>query len=132
MRSMAACAGAPPPSPALLPPPRRAYAKSMSYAHANMGAVPLTDAIAIDEVYSSLARLTFDRFGDPEDKSLVTFKASLHNYQIVALSNLNPPSVAAAKSLIPSLGVAFMDDEVQQILDTMRSMAAKQLQASVG
>lgn len=44
--------------------------------------------------------------------------------QIVSLSNLNPGSVAAARSLIPSL-IVFTDDEVGEMLSALRRSSAK-------
>ena len=51
-------------------------------------------------------------------------KVALHPYQVVALANLNPSTVGAARSLIPSLA-AFGDDEIAQALLLLRRASAK-------
>lgn len=102
-------------------PARRSYAKALSYAQAHMGAVHLRDAAAIDDLFSSLRGLEWERVNEETGEAGT---ARLHEYQIVALSNLNPGSVAAARSLIPSL-IVFSDDEVGEMLSALRRSSAK-------
>ena len=49
---------------------------------------------------------------------------ALHSYEVVALVNLNPPTVAVAKSLVPSLE-KFRDEDLEQAVAVLRKSAAK-------
>lgn len=60
-------------------PLRRPYAKSLAYAQAHMGAVHLRDAAAIDDLFSSLRSLEFDRVNEETGEE---GKAKLHEYQV--------------------------------------------------
>ena len=51
-------------------------------------------------------------------------KRVLHSYEIVALTNLNPPSVAAAKSLIPSLD-ELEDTDLNDAITLLRKTSAR-------
>jgi DNA-directed RNA polymerase subunit F len=45
----------------------------------------------------------------------------LHKFELAALANLCPETAEEAKSLIPSLDGRFEDDELQQILDDIKT-----------
>jgi len=105
--------------------PPEVFAKAKTYASAFGGAVELTDVAAIDELYTSLRSLEFVRESlDAESGEPVVTKVKLHEYQLVALSNLNPSSIAAARCLIPSLD-SFSDDELSECLTLLRRASAK-------
>ncbi|XP_059164339.1 DNA-directed RNA polymerase II subunit RPB4-like [Physella acuta] len=45
----------------------------------------------------------------------------LHKFELAALANLCPETAEEVKSLIPSLEARFEDDELQQILDDIKT-----------
>ncbi len=75
----------------------------------------------MDDLFNQLTLTEFVK--QNEDGSEV--RVALHKYEGVALINLNPPTNAAAKSLIPSLE-RFTDEELEQLLKTLRNAAAAQ------
>lgn len=100
----------------------------MVYAGAHMGAVQLHDPAAVDDVFMSLRALTFPREDEGE-----SFTIKLHEFQIIALANLNPASLAATRALVPSMQV-YSDEEVNEALAVLRRASGKYagLEASVG
>jgi hypothetical protein len=97
-----------------------AFESALAYAMRFRGAVQINDPAAIDEVIASLGALQFSR---PLDDGGVE-QLRMHLYEQVALTNLNPATVAAAKSLIPSLE-KFSDDEVEEALKVLRRASSK-------
>lgn len=116
------------------------FSKARAYAGRFIGAVDISDVAAIDELFHALRALEFPREGggaggDEEEaggEPVQPHTVKLHEYQILAISNLNPPSVAAARALIPKLD-GFSDDEINEILTTLRrSSARSQVRAAAG
>ncbi len=101
------------------------FAKAQEYAAKFPGAVDLMDVAAVDELFASLSALEFvreetdDATGEP-----VVKRTRLQPYQIVALSNLNPPSADVARSLIPSLET-LTDAELGEALTILRRASAR-------
>lgn len=110
-------ARAPLPLPPLL---CRAFVKAREYVKRFGGAVSLTDAAALDELYDTLRHLSFVR--ESADGEIT--KVALHEYQIVALSNLNPATKEAARALIPTLDI-FTDDEIGEMLVILRRATSR-------
>ncbi len=84
---------------------------------------------AIDELLQGLAALEFSRVeegGEGDSSSAAEEKRiKLEPYEICALINLNPSTVAAAKSLIPSLE-RLTDEEVEhEVLKLLRRSSAR-------
>lgn len=104
-----------------------------------MGAVQILDPADIDAVFTKLKSFAFERAddggagGDGDDDggggrvdraAPVVRELRLRQYQVVALANLNPSTVAAARSLIPSLA-PFTDEELGEMLAVLRGASAK-------
>lgn len=98
----------------------RAFESALLYAKKFKGAVQIQDPAAIDEVFASLTALEFPRVKDDGSEE----RLRLHQFELTALTNLNPGTVAAAKSLVPSLE-KFQDDEVEEMLKLLRRASAK-------
>lgn len=103
-------------------PPPEVFTKAREYATRFVGAVEVTDVAAIDELFSSLRALEWAREGSAAGAAAPP--ARLHEYQILAFSNLNPGSVAAARALIPKLE-PFSDEEIAEVLTLLRRTAAR-------
>jgi RNA polymerase Rpb4 len=102
--------------------PPEVYAKALAYAKANTGAIKSNDPHLIDDLFFALRALSFERSVNVDDSSKKLIK--LHEYEVTSLVNLSPSSISAARSLIPSLE-RFTDDEVNEILTTLRRSTAK-------
>jgi len=76
----------------------------------------------IDEVFASLSALEFQR--DAAGGAPPPDPPRLVEYEKVALANLNPGTVAAAKSLVPSLE-RLLDGEVELALVVLRRASAR-------
>jgi hypothetical protein len=100
----------------------RDYARKFSGAFASSGSTfaPLPSAALVDELNVSLSHLEFVR--ETSDGEIV--KHRLHDYQIVALINLNPVSRDVATAVIPSLA-AFTEEEMEDILRILKRASAK-------
>ena len=103
-------------------PPPEVFAKAREYATRFVGAVEVTDVAAIDELFTALRALEWAREGSTAGAAAPP--ARLHDYQILAFSNLNPGSVAAARALIPKLE-PFSDEEIAEVLTLLRRTAAR-------
>ena len=67
----------------------------------------------------------FEEEGAEEaDEDEAAWQRPLHSFEVVALTNLSPPTVAAAKSLVPSLE-KFRDDDVEMAVALLRKSAAR-------
>lgn len=99
---------------------RSAFDQALQYAKKFKGAVKIQDPTAIDEILASLSALEFPRTQDDGSEN----RLRLHQYELTALTNLNPGTVTAAKSLIPSLD-KFQDEEVEEMLKILRRASAK-------
>lgn len=99
-----------------LPPlPFRAFAAALEYAQTFGGVVAGASPAAVDDLIFNLRNVQFDH----EDGAGGITKVALHEYEVVALCNLNPAGTAAAKALLPSLE-RFAEDEVGEILTLLR------------
>jgi len=66
----------------------------------------------------------FSRFKNRETIAQVRgllSKKKLHKYELASIANLCPETAEEAKSLIPSLEGRFDDEELQQILDEIKT-----------
>ena len=122
----------PPPSP---PPPHpapnplcRAFEKALQHATRFCGAVGTKDFNAIDALQESL--MTTELLTTIADDG-TELKDRLAQYEVVVLMNLNPSSVSAAKSLIPSLN-RFADDAIEEVVKILRAASAASVAASAG
>jgi hypothetical protein len=95
----------------------RIFEKSLAYATQFSGAVPASDAASIDALFEALHAMELVTSVTDEG---VEIKEPLHGYESVALANLFPSSVAAAKSLIPSLQ-RFADEALEEALKILRA-----------
>ena len=108
---------------ALLPPSLplpSAFEKSLAYTTRFCGAAPVSSAGGIDTLFSSLhaAELVTSVTDDGME-----VKERLHEYECVALSNLFPSTVTAAKGLIPSLQ-RFADEALEEAIKLLRAAGA--------
>lgn len=114
--------------PPFLSPTCRVFAKAAEYATKFGGIVEASEFALVDEVYAQLSSMQFQRPGEAE--GTVT-NISIHQYEMVALANLNPASVAAARSVIPSLE-RFADAEIEEMLALLRRASAKYSAGAAG
>ena len=75
----------------------------------------------MDQNKRALSSLKFDR--ETPDGSQI--QIALHEYEIAALSNLNPEEVEEATALIPSLQTKFREDEIAEILTVVSRTTAR-------
>jgi len=70
---------------------------------------------------------TFSRYKNKtavkEVRSLLT-KRNLEEFEIASLANLCPESAEEAKSLIPTLGSKFTDDDLEMVLSDLRNYSS--------
>lgn len=96
---------------------------ALEYARRFKGAVQVDTPAVIDEVFASLSALEFQR-DETEGGPPPPDPPRLVEYEKVALANLNPGTVAAAKSLVPSLE-RLLDSEVETALVVLRRASAR-------
>lgn len=104
----------------------RIFEKSLAYATQFSGAVPVSDAATIDSLFDALHALELVTSVTDEG---VEIKEPLHEYESIALANLFPSSVAAAKSLIPSLQ-RFADEALEEALKILRAAGSMDVASS--
>lgn len=99
----------------------RAFEKSLKYTQKFGGALQTQQPEAIDELFEGLGALEFLRETDDGDVK----RLKLQSYEIVALTNLNPSTAAAAKSLIPSLEKLTDEELESEVLKLLRRSSAR-------